>query len=130
MEEIEKARTEAPERRRRTGRCIGELLLQLGVAPHTAGFCALYSGSMLLTEQDAAFRQRLNGALYPIVERYAEHGRHSAEHAIRDAVRTGFSGEPGSLRAELFPDGRAPPRREARQPLFGARRTTAPDRSR
>ena len=103
-----KPRSAARERVRRTGRCIGELLMELGVAPHTAGFCALRVGTVLLTERETEYRQRLIDTLYPIVERYAAQERLSAEHAIRDTVRISFSREPSALRTKLFPDGSAP----------------------
>lgn len=108
MGEIEIRRTKphanASVRARRANRCIGELLLELGVAPHTAGFSALRSGTMLLTEQGNAFRQRLNDTLYPIVERYAGNERRSAEHAIRDTVRISWQREANALRSELLSD--------------------------
>lgn len=112
MGEIEIRRTKphanACGRARRASRCIGELLLELGVAPHTAGFSALRSGTMLLTEQGDEFRQRLNDTLYPILERYTENERMSAEHAIRDTIRISFSREPTALRSELLSDDRVP----------------------
>lgn len=95
------------ERARRANRCIGELLLELGVAPHTEGFTALCKGSMVLTAQGES-RLRLNDTLYPLVQRGSEKTGISAEHAIRDAIRNGWQREPSALRAKLFPSGRAP----------------------
>ena len=94
---------EMRERVHRANRCIGELLLKLGAAPHTAGYSALLSGTLLLTEYGEQERMRLSDTLYPIVERFSANGCPSAEHAIRDTVRMCFSKQPCALRSTLFP---------------------------
>ena len=88
---------------RKAMRCTGELLLELGIAPHRNGYDALLHGTVLLMTQEQR-RVPLGKVLYPSAEPQAG----NAEHAIRDTVRTGWQQKPSALRGALFPEARIP----------------------
>lgn len=74
-------------------RQIGELLLSLGVTPHTEGYAMLRDGARLLSDGDRCRRMRLTNELYPLLGESFERKQSRAEHAMRDAVRLAWQRE-------------------------------------
>ena len=102
----EQPRDGYPQRVRLLARCAGELLLEVGAAPHTQGFRMLQYGMMLLSEQPIEVHIGLKNSLYPLLEELT--GRPSAEHAIRDTIRLSWQRKPAPPFAALFPSERVP----------------------
>ena len=73
-------------RTRDAGRCVSELLMGLGIAPHLKGYAALRDGVRMLAETSRTRRIRTNEDLYPLL---GEKGS-QIEHAVRDAIRTAW----------------------------------------
>ena len=94
------------ERARRANRCAAELLLTIGVPPHTKGFHLLQAGAMLLEEQPNTRRIALNDTLYPLAEQLAG-GTASAERAVRDTIRLTTQSKTPPAQA-LFPTASVP----------------------
>lgn len=95
------------ERVRRAMRCAGELLLALGMPPHTKGFRLLQWGMVLLCEQPPTQRVRICDTLYPLLEEFAG-TKVSAEHAIRETIRIRAQRAKPPLFRQLFPGDRVP----------------------
>ena len=89
----------------RLRRCAAELLLAVGVSPHTKGFTLLQNGMMLLEGQPRTRRIVLRDTLYPLMERFSEQET-SAEHAMRDAIR--LTQEKAQPQCALFPPAHIP----------------------
>lgn len=76
-------------RTRDAHRQAGELLLALGITPHTAGYAMLRDGSRLVADCDRCRQIGMTEALYPLIG--TSFGRRAgAEHAMRDAIRTAW----------------------------------------
>lgn len=85
-------------------RVVGELLLELGVAPHLVGYDPLCDGIRIASEQDRTWAVQpaaLNAAVETLCD--ASNG----EHAIRDAIGVGFL-RPDDLHARIFPFSKRP----------------------
>ncbi len=90
-------------RTRDAHRQIGELLLAIGITPHTEGYAMLRDGSRLIADCDRYRRIGMTEALYPLIGTGFGHGN-AAEHAMRDAIRTAWRREDAKQRIDGFGD--------------------------
>ena len=68
---------------------IGELLLELGITPHTEGYAMLRDGTRLIADCDRFRRIGMTAQLYPLLGA-SYRRRNGTEHAMRDAIRTAW----------------------------------------
>ena len=87
-------------RREDASRVVGELLLQCGITPHLCGFEPLSDGIRMTAERRRAQGRPPLDELQPAVGSLC--GKHSPEHAIRDAIGAGFLFA-DTLHARVFP---------------------------
>lgn len=98
---METMEMEALKRLRMRNRCrmIGETMLALGILPHLNGYRPLCEAIRVVMQADRTARIR-----YSDVVKWTEElfGLKDADHAMRDAIRTGFLNEVEEQRA-MFP---------------------------
>lgn len=90
-------------RMRDAHRQTGELLLRLGVTPHTVGYAMLRDGVRLVSDGDRFRIVRATEELYPTIGKGYCANIYGVEHAMRDAIHLAWqreNGERGSLRFE------------------------------
>lgn len=90
-------------------RLIGELLLRFGIGPHLVGFDPLRESIRLTAEQDRGFGAAPHAEIIAVAEALCNVT--NGEHAIRDAIRAGFS-HPDEIHSQIFPFSEHPTNRE------------------
>ncbi len=85
-------------RTRDTGRCVSELLIEHGIAPHQKGYAALRDGVRVLAELNRCCRVRTNEDLYPLLGATGT----QVEHAVRDAIKTAWERRAAAAQTDLF----------------------------
>lgn len=94
-------------RTRDAQRETGELLLRLGVTPHTEGYAMLRDGARLIARCGRYRQIGMTNELYPLLAEGYRQRDGAAEHAVRDAIRLAWQREDPDRQA-LCCDGGTP----------------------
>ena len=100
----------------------GELLLRLGMTPHTEGYAMLRDGTRLLACVGYSRHVQMTNELYPLLAASYRQNDRKSEHAMRDAIRLAWQ-KNGAERSALFPEDEPPSNAALLYLLAGCLRT-------